>query len=344
MTPGGAVLYLEDETGNARAVAGTNPNNPLEGLALAFGQAKTPPSLVFLSACESAQRSRFDSYTALAPGLIDQGGVQGVVAMSGKVGVDTARQFTSAFYQRLFAHGVLDLAANEARALVQHQWDWAAPVVFSRLEDNQIIDYPIGGNFDPLIERTGHTASAVGRAIAAAQHDPQGGLLSRELRALVAELSKSHEALVKVAGNFRRTGADPATFRAAFESFYFDFKDYYDNKVWASEDTSCSQVRALADRTLPRLRPLLDAATFAELERELNYFKYGDSEFLVFLGEALDKINAAADEVYTALVAGDVDGAIQRKLAFEATISPLFRRAKELIGKMSSSAGRVSRA
>lgn len=131
-TARGPVLYLETEAGKVDSV-------PAHQLTSNFSALRQPPQFCFLAACESAAQSRSDGFVPLGPQLIADGGVTAVVAMSEQVTVATAMTFTEQFYIRLLQHGQVDLAINEARALVQHRWDWSVPVLFSRLPDNQLL-------------------------------------------------------------------------------------------------------------------------------------------------------------------------------------------------------------
>jgi hypothetical protein len=134
-TARGPVLYLETEVGKVDAV-------PAHQLTSNFSALRRPPQFCFLAACESAAQSRSDGFVPLGPQLIADGGVTAVVAMSEQVTVATAMTFTEQFYSRLLQHGQVDLAVNEARALVQDRWDWSVPVLFSRLPDNQLLSLP----------------------------------------------------------------------------------------------------------------------------------------------------------------------------------------------------------
>jgi formylglycine-generating enzyme required for sulfatase activity len=140
-TPAGNVLYLEGDDGSVRPAPAADL---LEALALA----KVPPALIFLTACESAARSKTEAFLPLGPALIRQGGASCVVAMTDKIGVETAGLFIGQFYARLLAYGAVDQAVNEARALVRgrpergkplNRSDWDVPVLFSRLETGQLL-------------------------------------------------------------------------------------------------------------------------------------------------------------------------------------------------------------
>jgi hypothetical protein len=108
---------------------------------LSAGQAaENSLRMVFLTACQSAQRSPAGAFRGLAPQLV-AAGVPAVLAMQDLLPMDTARQFTAVFYHQLLEHGLVDLAANEARSsvLAAGLRGAAAPVLFSRLPENRLL-------------------------------------------------------------------------------------------------------------------------------------------------------------------------------------------------------------
>lgn len=131
-TENGTFLYLEDEAGQVDPVQS-------DRLVEIVRATSVQPAFVFLAACETARRSRYDAMAPLGPALVDAGGVHAAVAMTEVVGVDTARVFTTQFYTRLMQHGRVDQAVNEARALVQDEWDWGVPVLFMRVPDGRLL-------------------------------------------------------------------------------------------------------------------------------------------------------------------------------------------------------------
>ena len=329
-TARGNVLYME---------AGDGATEPVEATRLveAFKLAARPPALTFLAACESAMRSRGNAFVPLGPALVERGGVQAVIAMSDRVGLQTARLFTGQFYTRLLNHGLADLAMNEARALVQDEWDWGVPVLFSRLPDNQLIDFPIGRFYDTYLSHADRAYLAVDEALAAARRQEYGGVLVDNLERLVKELSKSHEVLVDVASRFRRVGSDPDTFAQRFDDFYYEFKDYYDRQAWIKEETSCREIRELGYQILPKVRPLLNDDIFEQLQQELSLLGDADGVLLRHFREYLETMNETVEAIYTAATGGDIPEAIRLKRNFEAQISPSFRRSKEMFERMNSS-------
>jgi HEAT repeat protein len=131
VTQAGTVLYLEDDAGTVAPILA-------DRLVRSFRLLAAPPLLCFLAACESAARQRSDAFVPLGPALITEGGVQTVVAMGDRVGMETARLLVDQFYTRLLEHDLVDVALNEARAYIQDQWDWGVPVLFSRLPENRL--------------------------------------------------------------------------------------------------------------------------------------------------------------------------------------------------------------
>jgi hypothetical protein len=335
-TPAGTVLYLEKEDGTVE---------PVEAVRLveAFKVLAKPPLLCFMSACESASRARSDAFAPLAPQWVEDGGVQAVVAMTERVGLRTAQHFSAQFYARLLVHGMVDLAMNEARALVQDEWDWGVPVLFTRLPDNQLLDFPVGG-ISKYLSHTDRAFSLAGEALSAARRQSDGLQVVEHAERLIKELSKSHKVIVDYASAFREVGNDPSTFAAHFEDFYYKFKNHYDSQDWVDEDTSCHEIRALGVQLLPAVRPLLSPATFEQLEKELDLLGSADGQLMGFFREFLEAMNTAAEDIWARVGGHDVAGAIDLKHNFEAQISPSFRRSKEMLAQMSSSLGHVKAA
>ncbi len=134
---GQAALYLQDADGNAERALD-------QDLAEMLARQEDPPRLVTLSACQSAKRSTTDAFAGLGPKLMEAG-VPAVVAMQDVVAVVTARRFYAEFYRRLLAHGLVDLAANEARStlLTEGRLDAAVPVLFMQLKDGRFLDHTL---------------------------------------------------------------------------------------------------------------------------------------------------------------------------------------------------------
>ncbi len=143
-------IYLQNEAGGTQVVTAQELVAMLGGL----DELSELPRLVFLAACESATRSTTDAFLGLAPQLVRQAGVPAVVAMQHNVKIATARKLGVVFYQRLAAHGVVDLALNEARRtlLTAGRPDAVVPVLFMRLEDGRLFDVA-DARLDPTTAR-----------------------------------------------------------------------------------------------------------------------------------------------------------------------------------------------
>ncbi|MEN4011885.1 MAG: CHAT domain-containing protein [Chloroflexota bacterium] len=336
-SPAGSGLFLEDEHGQVDVVDQTR-------LVEAFKVVQKPPALIFLAVCESAKRTRADAMLPLAPQLVQDGGAQAAVAMSGNVGLKVAQSFSVQFYTRLLKHGMVDIALNEARALIQDDWDWGVPVLFCRLVDNQVIDFPIGEFYSRYLSHTDSAYTAIDEALNAARLEEHGQQLVDDLNSLVEELSKSHQALVSVADQFRRTGRNPADFAARFETFYYDFKTYYDNQTWIQENTSCVKIEKLSAKILPRLSPLLSPDNYEALRQELGILSQADFDLVRYFAEFLEQINRSVELIWEQLQTNNLTEAIQLKKDFEDQLSPSFQRSKAMFEKMTRSIRGVQRA
>ena len=136
-----AVLFLADDDDCVQRVTDTEFRNTFaHQLGEAASEREDGLRLVFLASCETARRDTADAFRGLAPLLI-AAGLPAVVAMQEQVPMDTAQAFTRTFYRRLLAHGMIDLAANEARSGVMSARLPGAsiPVLMLRLRDGQLV-------------------------------------------------------------------------------------------------------------------------------------------------------------------------------------------------------------
>ncbi len=129
-----SILYLADGENRVAPVT----ESELAGMLARLG---TPPRLVYLSSCQTATRSPADAFRGFAPRLVTAG-VPAVLAMQDLVSIATAREFAATFYQRLLTHGLVDLAANEARSRVLSAklGGAAIPVLYMRLRRGRLFD------------------------------------------------------------------------------------------------------------------------------------------------------------------------------------------------------------
>jgi len=176
-----AALYLQDADGNAQIVTDAQLCDMLR-------RQGTLPSLVFLAACQSAERSTVDAFVGLAPRLV-QASVPAVVAMQDRVAMAATQKLTPVFYEELARHGEVDHALNAARSLLLtgQSVDAATPVLLMRLKDAQL--------WEPLWAKTNPY-----RGLAAFTENDAEFFFGRE--SLIQELSDKvrHQRFIAVVG------------------------------------------------------------------------------------------------------------------------------------------------
>ena len=123
-------LWLEDDQGNAAVVAGSE-------LAEELAKLRTPPTLVVLASCQSAGSGTTGALSAVGPRLA-RAGVPAVLAMQGKISVDTSGAFMRRFFEELALDGQIDRAVAVARGDVKDRPDAWMPVLFTRLKSGRI--------------------------------------------------------------------------------------------------------------------------------------------------------------------------------------------------------------
>lgn len=98
-----------------------------------------PPALIVLASCQSAgSGSTEDATVALGP-LLAAAGVPAVIAMQGKVGMDTVAAFMPKFFAELAEHGQVDRAMAVARGHIARRFgDYWMPVLFMRSKDGSV--------------------------------------------------------------------------------------------------------------------------------------------------------------------------------------------------------------
>lgn len=137
---GGAVLFLANEENQVRRVEGAQFVEMLKRV-MGDGGQSGQLRMVYLSSCQTATRSPADAFRGLAPQIV-AAGVPAVLAMQDLVPIVTAKAFSQAFYRQLLQHGLVDLAANEARsAILTADLPGAAiPTLFMRLREGLLFD------------------------------------------------------------------------------------------------------------------------------------------------------------------------------------------------------------
>lgn len=126
-------LVLEDEHGNAHYVNADDLCDLLRD--------QKQLRLLFLNACNSAQSDRDDAFAGTAQRLVKQG-LPIVLAMQQQITDGAAIQLARQFYQSIAAGYPVDVGITMARKeihLLGNQHEWSTPVLFSRLDDNQLV-------------------------------------------------------------------------------------------------------------------------------------------------------------------------------------------------------------
>jgi WD40 repeat protein len=128
-----SILYLPrgEEDGERRPVPATT-------LVERLGHLDRLPYLTLLSACESASPQAETGLGGAAQRLVRELGLPAVLAMTGRISVDTAGALSAALYERLNAHGQVDLALSQALAGLQGRPDVTVPALFSRLGERAL--------------------------------------------------------------------------------------------------------------------------------------------------------------------------------------------------------------
>ena len=131
---GGPILYLQDAEGRTRPVPG-------DDLAQRIAELREPPRLIVLASCESAAVADTGSdsspQAALAPRLA-AAGVPAIIAMQGKIAMQTVAEAMPKFFQELVKDGQIDRAMGVARGRVRERADAWMPALFLRLRGGRL--------------------------------------------------------------------------------------------------------------------------------------------------------------------------------------------------------------
>jgi hypothetical protein len=125
-----AWLWLEDDQGAAARVSGTE-------LVTRLAELIERPRLVVLASCESAGDGTGQALAALGPRLAEAG-IPSVLAVQGKVSMQTMTEFMPVFFRELRRDGHIDRAMAVARGVVRKNPDYWMPVLFMRLKSGRI--------------------------------------------------------------------------------------------------------------------------------------------------------------------------------------------------------------
>ena len=112
-------------------------------------QDKESLRLIFLNACEGARGGRSDSFAGVAQQLVQQA-LPAVLAMQFPVSDRAAIALSQEFYRALADGYPLEAAVSEARKAIygpEGNPEWGTPVLFSRADDNRLIELPVHRRF-----------------------------------------------------------------------------------------------------------------------------------------------------------------------------------------------------
>ena len=126
-------LWLEDENQDVSVVSGIE-------LASRLMEISARPRLVMLVSCQragrgdDASRNPEGALVALGPRLIQRAGIPAVIAMQGRVSMQTMKEFLPAFFSSLRRNGQIDLAMTLGRAAIREREEaWMPAVIPGRL-------------------------------------------------------------------------------------------------------------------------------------------------------------------------------------------------------------------
>jgi tetratricopeptide (TPR) repeat protein len=123
-------LWLQDEHGKVGRASGAD-------IVTRLNELEQRPNLVVMASCESAGDGSDVALASLGPRLAEAG-IPAVLAMQGKISMQTMAKFMPVFFRELRRDGQIDRALAVARGAVRQRSDWWMPVLFSRLRDNHI--------------------------------------------------------------------------------------------------------------------------------------------------------------------------------------------------------------
>jgi len=123
-------LLLEGEDGKVETVSGQDLIDFIQDM-------QSKPRLVVLASCQSAGDGAGPALRSLGPRLAEAG-VPAIIAMQGKVSMDTLAEFMPVFFRELQKDGQIDRAMSVARGAVRGQNDFWMPVLFMRLKSGRI--------------------------------------------------------------------------------------------------------------------------------------------------------------------------------------------------------------
>ncbi len=146
-------LWLEDEKGKAARLSGKE-------LVLRIKELQQRPRLVVLASCESAGDGSGSALAALGPRLTEAG-IPAVLAMQGKISMQTVAEFMPVFFEELAKDGHIDRAVAAARGAVRGRPDYWMPALYMRLKSGRIWYIPGFGDDQDAFEKWQSLASFI---------------------------------------------------------------------------------------------------------------------------------------------------------------------------------------
>jgi hypothetical protein len=176
---GDTVLYLENEEHQVDPVTASRLLDRLSQLRGERGL----PHFVFLATCESASPQAEGALGGLAQRLVRELGLPAVLAMTEPVSLHTAEALTGTFYQRLCAHGHLDLALSEACAGLAERPDSTVAALYSRLGARPLFESQVPSSMATSADQQSRTnlLKALGKAYREALESSLQGVASIRL-------------------------------------------------------------------------------------------------------------------------------------------------------------------
>ncbi len=138
-------LWLEDQQGKVARLSGGE-------LVTRMKELEKRPRLVVLASCESAGDGSGEALAALGPRLAESG-IPAVLAMQGKISMQTVSEFMPLFFSELERDGRIDRALTVARGAIRHQPDYWMPALFMRLKSGRIWYVPGFGDEQDVFEK-----------------------------------------------------------------------------------------------------------------------------------------------------------------------------------------------
>jgi energy-coupling factor transporter ATP-binding protein EcfA2 len=257
---GETLIHLLDDTDQVAPVTATELIRRLGRL----GASRGLPHLCFLATCEGASPEAESALGGLAQRLVRELGLPAVVAMTARVGIDTASMLTGPFYRQLRACGEPDRALVAAGAELHGRTDILVPALFARLAERPL--FSTGIDIDrPLTPAELTHGLARLNALLAERAPVLEADFEQQARHLRATLPADLDALAEPARG-ERTQAIDALDALSLEVLDLGFPALALNEPAPDRDPRCPFPGLKAFQTDERAfffgrRPLIDALT-----------------------------------------------------------------------------------